>query len=362
VRRRSRRAPRRRPRDTASIADRVLSTRELNRALLERQLLLHRVPTAVPDAIEHLVGMQAQNPRDPYVSLWSRLEGFEPAALSELIETRRAVRISLMRSTIHLVTARDCVAIRPVLQAWLERNLHTATPWGRMLDGSDLEAIARAGRSALEREPMTFAELGRRLAAEFPGYDPSALGYAVRDHVPLVQVPPRGLWGASGRALHTPAVHWLGRPIPAKGDAAKLLRRYLAAFGPATLADFGAWSGLPMSAVPRPKGLRSFSDERGRELLDIPDGPLPDPVTPAPLRLLPDFDNALLGHADRSRIIPPELPARDVIGRPTLLVDGVVAGFWKRQRSGEITVEPLRRLPKRELANEIAALGAMFGD
>ena len=207
----------------------TLTTRALNRALLARQLLLERTEMPVSEALEHLVGLQAQNPRDPYLSLWARLDAFDPERLSELLANRRAVRISLMRATIHLVTARDALAIRPVLQRWLERNLFKATPFGRQIEGIDLDALTAAGRELLEREPMMFTELGRRLSKRFSGYDPIALGYAVREYVPLVQVPPRGLWGESGRALHTPAEHWLGQRFGPEPDIRRLLDRYLRA-------------------------------------------------------------------------------------------------------------------------------------
>jgi hypothetical protein len=330
-----------------------LTTRALNRALLARQLLLGRSEMPVPDALEHLVGLQAQNPRDPYLGLWSRLRAFDPAQLSDLLARRRAVRISLMRSTIHLVTAGDALAIRPVLQSWLERNLSTATPFGRQIDGIDVRALAAAGHELLVAEPMTFAELGRRLSERFPGYDPTALGYAVREYVPLVQVPPRGLWGESGRALHTPAEHWLEQPFGPAPEIQPLLDRYLRAFGPATMADFAAWSGLPVGPL---------SKRFGREPLDIDGAPLPDGDTPAPVRFLPDYDNVLLAHADRTRILPEGARGRDVIGRPTVLVDGFVAAFWKlERRTGAITVSPLRTLTAAERRDVLAEAELLLG-
>ncbi len=323
-----------------------LTIRALNRSLLARQLLLERTEMPVPEALEHLVGLQAQNPRDPYLSLWARLDAFDPERLSELLASRRAVRISLMRATIHLVTARDALAIRPVLQSWLERNLYKATPFGRQIEGIDLEALTAAARKLLVDEPMMFTELGRRLGERFPGYDPTALGYAVREYVPLVQVPPRGLWGESGRALHTPAEHWLEQTFGPAPDIQQLLDRYLRAFGPATAADFAAWSGLPVGPL---------TQRYGREPLDAPGAPLPDGDTPAPVRFLPDYDNVLLAHADRSRILPEGARGRDVIGRPTVLVDGFVAAFWKLdRRAGAITVSPLRKLVASERREVLA--------
>jgi hypothetical protein len=162
---------------------------------------------------------------------------------------------------------------RPLLQPTLERGLYTATPFGRRIDGIDVDALTAAGRELLESEPMTFADLGRRLAERFPEYDPEALGYAVREYVPLAQVPPRGLWGRSGRALHAPLEQWLGRRLNAKGDLEDLLHRYLRAFGPATGADFAAWSGLPVGPL---------NKRFGREQLDAPDAPLPTRTRPRP--------------------------------------------------------------------------------
>jgi hypothetical protein len=293
------------------------------------------------------------------------LRCFDPASLSELLEARRCVRISLMRATIHLVSDRDCCAIRPVLQPWLERNLHTATPFGRALDGIDVAALTAAGRELLEEQPMMFSELGRRLAERFPGHDPTALGYAVREHLPLVQVTPRGLWGRSGRALHAPASQWLGRTMPATGDVGELVRRYLAAFGPATAADFGAWSGLPKARSLIPSDLPRFRDERGRELFDIPDGDRPHPDEPAPVRFLPDYDNVLLAHADRSRIFFDGALPRKVIGRPTVLIDGFVAGFWRLEPSGPLTITPVGRWSarnRRAVLTEAEALLELLGD
>jgi hypothetical protein len=309
----------------------------------------------VAEAAEHLVGLQAQNPRDPYVSLWSRLNAFEPEQLSELIADRHAVRISLMRSTIHLVTARDCSKIRPVLQRSLERRLYTATPFGRQIEGIDLQALAAAGKELLAAEPLGWAELGRRLSERFPGYDPTALGYAIRECVPLAQVPPRGLWGRGGRALHAPAEQWLKHEFEPTGDVEPLLDRYLRAFGPATAADFAAWSGLPVGPL---------TERFGRKPLDAAGAPLPDPGAPAPVRFLPGYDNVLLGHADRSRILPAGVKAGEVIGRPTFLLDGFVAGFWKLERSAnELTVAAIRRLrtaDRRAVLDEARALADLL--
>ena len=226
---------------TAS-SESVLSKKALNRALLERQLLLRRSKLSVLEAINHLVGFQAQAPNPPYYGLWTRLEGFRQEQLTQLMIDRQVVRIALMRATIHLVTAEDCLMLRPLLQSVLERGLKGA--FGKQLEGIDLQAVIAAGRMLVEQQPRTFHELGKMLQEQWPSYDPAALGAAVRTWVPLVQVPPRGLWGESGQAVHTSSEQWLHRPLSADASAEKLIRRYLAAFGPASLKDMQVWSGL----------------------------------------------------------------------------------------------------------------------
>jgi hypothetical protein len=335
-----------------------LTVRALNRALLARQWLLGRVRRGVPSAVEHLVALQAQNTPSPYLALWSRLEGFRPEALSRLLSSRRAVRLALHRSTIHLVTARDCLALRPVLQPVLARA-HAASPFARRLGALDLGPLVGKARALLEDGPLTTSELGARLAALRPGADAEALGYAMRASLALVQVPPRGLWGEGGPPRCTTAEAWLGRALAADASPDGLARRYLAAFGPATAADFQTWSGLPggvtIFARLRPR-LRVFKDERGRELFDVPRAPLPDPDAPAPPRFLPDYDNAFLGHADRARIVAvedlPRMRAENAF-LPPFLVDGFIAGTWKLERvkaRATLVLRPMRRLPARDRA------------
>lgn len=314
----------------------ILGPRVLNRALLHRQLLLHRHDLSAAAALEHLVGMPSQNPSAPYVGLWSRLLDFQPDELSSMVQARKVVRIALMRWTLHTVTAADCVTLRPVLQPVMERRMQAC--FGRHLQGVDLERLTERGRSHVEQEPRSPGDVGRLLVDDWPEHEPRVLGNALAALAPLVHIPPRGIWGRNGRALQTTAQRWLGRPLARETAPDELICRYLAAYGPASVADIRAWSGMAgLGAVIerlRP-GLRSFRDERGRELLDIPDGALPDPETPASPRFLPDFDNATLAHADRARIVAVG-PQRRSLSPKTFLVDGFVRGSWRLIRGRSI--------------------------
>jgi hypothetical protein len=359
-------------RRTPSTAPPVLGPRALGRALLARQMLLARdADRTVPDAVHHLVGLQAQTPQSPYVALWSRLAGFDPGELGALLTERRAVRIALMRSTIHLVGADDCLFLRPLLADFLARAL-AQSGWSRGMAGLDLPAVAGAARALVEAEPLTSGELGRRLAELWPDRDPATLAQVARSRAALVQVPPRGVWGRSGAARLASAEHWLGRPLDGRASLADLVLRYLAAFGPASVMDVQAWSGLTrLREVADGLGaLVRFRSEDGRELLDVPDGPRPDPDTPAPVRFLPDYDNVVLGHADRSRIVDDGVRRRMMgvngVIPGSLLVDGRVAGSWSLDRDGDtasVVVTPFARLAaaaRAEVEAEGAALAAFL--
>jgi Winged helix DNA-binding domain len=338
-----------------------LSLRELNRTTLERQLLLRRAALAAGPAIGHLAGLQAQAPLAPYVGLWTRLAGFRPPWLSTLMTERTVVRAHLMRNTVHLVTAEDFIRFRPLVQPLMERGL--AGNFGPRLIGIDLAELREQAAALLAQSTLTRVELARRLAPRWPDHDPAALAYAATHLVPLVQVPPRGLWGESGQARFFLASAWLegnGR-AEEPGDAVEqLVLRYLAAYGPARVADVQAWSGLSrLREVTERLGarLRAFTGPDGGLLLDLADAPrATDPGLPAPPRFLPEYDNLLLSFAERSRVIPHRrpvpLPPGNGAAGGTLLIDGFWQADWKITRSsaakgrGEtiLTIQPFIRL------------------
>jgi hypothetical protein len=327
----------------------------LNRALLARHTLLERRRLGPLATIERLVGLQAQVPRDPYVALWSRLDGFEAAILSTAIEERRAVRMPLFRATLHLVTREDALQLRPVVRPVLDRGFYSGSPFGRNLDGLDVTAVLTEGRRLLEEAPRTRAELQPLLAERFPDHDAPSLAYACTYLLPTVQVTPRGLWRRSGRSAFTTLESWVGAPMAAGEAPDDLVMRYLRVFGPAAPADLRAWSGLPGAAeiIERLRpGPRTFRDEHGRELVDAPRAPLPDPETPAPVRFLPEYDNVVLGHDDRSRIVSADTKLWTEVGWGHVLVDGFTAARWRAfLDEGRLRIEPFRRLARAERAD-----------
>jgi hypothetical protein len=335
----------------------VLTPRALNRALLARQMLLERATVDPTTAVTDLVGLQAQAPLAPYVGLWSRLVDFDPGRLTRDLVERRVVRASLMRSTIHLVTADDALAIRRLVDPVLGRGFRTSQ-FARDLEGVDLAELLTVGRGLIEHRPSTRATLGAQLAERWPGRPADSLVYAITYLVPCVQVPPRGIWEKTGPPAWTTMEAWLGRPLEADPSIDELVLRYLAACGPATVMDVQAWSGLTrLRAVVerlRPR-LATFRDERHRELFDLVSAPRPDPDIPAPPRFLPEYDNVLLGHADRSRIIPNNrripLPPGNGATRGTVLLDGMFGGEWRIDRTGSrarLTIAPFEPMTATE--------------
>ncbi|QXC59981.1 winged helix DNA-binding domain-containing protein [Aquihabitans sp. G128] len=329
----------------------ALSPRALNRALLARQLLLERAAHDPVDVVRRLGGLQSQAPAPPYLGLAARIDGFDPEATSSLLADRALVRATTLRNTIHLHTAEDVLAWQPVLRPLAERFIG-GQPNRRRLEAvaDQLPEIVAAGASLLAEAPRTVQALGALLAERWPGIEPTALAHAARFLTPTVQPPPRGLWRTAGPAAFTTTEAWLGRAPTAEPDLDAFVLRYLAAFGPATAMDVQTWCGLtrlgPVLAHLRPQ-LATFTDERGRELFDLPEAPRPPAATEAPVRLVPEWDNLLLSHADRTRVISDEHRARiftdNGIIHPTVLVDGVVAGRWRLERTARaasITLHP----------------------
>lgn len=333
--------------------ERTLSVRELGRATLARQMLLTRERVTAVEAVERLVALQAQVREPPFVGLWTRVEGFRRAELVEAIERREVVRATAMRCTMHLMSARDYLAFWGAIQPAVERAVRGWT--GKRLAGLDMDRIVAAVREHLAEQPRTFAELRELVPEVAAAGNAQVVAYAVRAHLPLVQVPDGGSTGHSNAAPYGLAERVLGEPAAREPATAELVRRYLAAFGPASVADAQAWSGLTgLKAVfaELREELEVFRSETGVELFDLPGAPRPDPGEPAPPRLLPDYDNLVLAYKDRSRFVPEE--HRKAIFRPagvvraTFLVDGVVAGVWKRETGGDVTLDPFARLSGRD--------------
>ncbi len=347
-----------RSKPSASASAPELSRRALNRATLARQMLLERATVPVETAVARLAGMQAQIPRPPYLGLWTRLAGFERQALTAALHARRVVRATAFRGTLHLLTAEDLLAFRGTLQPMLSRGMQSILR--NRAESFDMDELLAAARTFFGREPATFDAVRTHLAERFPVADERAMGYAVRTHLPLVQVPDDSGWGFPAAAAFALAEHWLEREIPS-GNAGlpALVRRYLAAFGPASIADAQNWSGLGglRTTFEALRGeLATFRDGRGRELFDLPEAPRPAEETPAPVRFLPEYDNLVLGHDDRSRIVAdeyrPRLVTKNLQIPATFLVDGFVAGTCRIERTKRVAtlmLQPFGKLLKRDL-------------
>jgi len=336
------------------VSTRILTLRELNRATLDRQMLLERQTIPALDAVGRLAGLQAQVPSPPYVGLWTRLGDFRREELTRLMEERQVVRATLMRATLHLMAAEDYLLLRPALQPALTRSMNSIA--GKRLEGVDLDRIVGTAREYFESEPRPFADFRLLLAELEPDRDQSALAYAVRTQLPLVQVPTGGVWGYSGKVPFTTAEKWLGGDLSGSEDPCGLVLKYLAAFGPATVRDVQTWSGrmrLKEAVEEIKPELRIFRDENDNELLDLPDAPLPPGDTPAPPRFVPDYDNLVLSHADRGRVISDEHRKKVFLSaarvRATFLIDGFVRGAWKvekTRRTATLVIEPFERLAR----------------
>src|SRR5215207_1892955 len=332
-----------------------LSAKAVNRATLARQLLIERSDLSATEAIARLAGMQGQEPKHPYVGLWSRLQGFTDEQLTTAVREREVVRATLYRGTLHLVTAEDYLRFRSTLSPVLEAGLKLL---GDRAEGLEQDKVVTAAREILAKEPLTFTEVRDALQKEFPKANDRALGFCTRMLVPLVMFPADTRWGWPANARFTPAEEWLGAKIRRSAVPAELVVRYLAAFGPATPADFQTWSGLPKAKPLFDQAeLEQFTDENGKTLYDVKGAPRPDPDTPVPVRFLPEFDNLLLAHAKRERIIAdehrPAVFTKNLRIKSTYLVDGAVAGLWAtatKRGTATLTFTPFGRIPKRSVA------------
>ncbi|MFD4367879.1 winged helix DNA-binding domain-containing protein [Rhodococcus sp. NPDC058521] len=344
-------------------ADR-LTDRALGRATLARQFLLNRSDASALEMIEHLCGLQAQAPDPPYFALWCRLQGFRPEDLASLVENRDVVRIVAMRGTVFALSARDALTLRPLTQRILDQDLHTNTQHRENLRGIDVHALAAAGRELTADGPLTAVQMRPLLESRFPGRDGASLAHGIRGVVPMVQVPPRGVWGKSGPPALVPLESWVDAKLDAAPDVDAVMLRYLAAFGPASVKDAQAWSGLTglgeIFDRLRPR-LRVYLAESGAELFDLPEFPRPESDTAVPVRILAPFDNVLLSHADRTRIVDPEVRARIItqngIVKPAVLVNGRVVGFASTTRKNGcavLNVEPLKKIASRNRDSVVA--------
>ena len=334
----------------------AISTRALNRAFLARQMLLERHTLSALDAVERLVGLQAQVARPPFIGLWTRLRGFDKSELATALHGRRAVRVTAMRGTLHVMTTADYIAMRGAMQPMLTRGMQaTLRGRGALLE---MEALEVEARKFFSKSAATFDALRDHLKKRFPGADERAMAYAIRTHVPLVQVPTAAPWAFPAAADFALADEWLSKQVSTSAASPEaLVLRYLAAFGPATPADAQAWSGLPALREVfdslRPS-LVTFRDERKRELFDLPHAARPDEAVEVPVRFIPDFDNLVLSHEDRSRIMADahrgRVTLKNLQVRATFLVDGMVAGTWKSERkrtAAVLVIEPFGNIPKR---------------
>jgi hypothetical protein len=348
----------------------TLTDRQLNRATLARQWMLERADVAIPDAIAFLLGLQAQTSTGPYQGLWNRLKGFRHEDLTALITDKALLRATTMRTTLHLHTEADMRTIRPVMQAVLDRSW-TSTFRKRFAD-ADHDVVHRRGIELLDEGPLTSGALGKRLAETWPNAEPLALAQLLHCRETLIQIPPTRIWGHGGAPLLSRIETWTGEGLHDPIPLPDLVRRYLAAYGPASIMDMQSWSGLTKlaPAFEALKGeLIEFIGADGRTLYDLPDALRPDPDTPAPVRFLPEYDNVWLGFADRYRIQPQLAKDRMVLVNgyvAAYTVDGFIAGNWTMTRSKDlltITILPFRQLSKTEAAEvdaEARAVGTFL--
>jgi hypothetical protein len=337
------------------MADRILKLRELNRATLARQTLLERESLSAPAAVERLVGLQAQLASAPYVGLWTRLQDFRREDLAQEIENRKVVKATMMRATLHLCTAEDYLRFRTALKPLL---IGASGAIAKRRDADfDLEKVLKAARKFIGEKPRTFAEISDMLTKLMPDHDVGAMRYSVRTHIPLVQVPINTGWSYSNKPEFTLAESWIGQSVSPKDNLRELVFRYLAAFGPASVTDAQTWMGMKLKETFEKlrSELQTYRGEGRTELFDLPDAQLPAGDVPAPVRFLPEYDNLLLSHSNRSRVIADEyrskvyLPGLRVAA--TILLDGFVRGAWKIENTktaATLLIEAFDKLTKKD--------------
>ena len=335
----------------------MLTNRALSRATLARQMLLERSGKSIVEAVDWLIGLQGQVSEGPYQGLWSRLDGFRHEDLTALIVARTLVRATSFRATLHLHTVDDLLGARPLVQPTLDRMWKSAFG-NRRFGNNDVKAVHRAGVKLLDKQPMTGGQLGKALQAKFPEGEALAKSVLLQTKEILIQIPPTRIWGSGHAPIQTRAANWVSPPFKRTLQRDDLVRRYLRAYGPASVADMQSWSGISRlgeTFAALGDELVTFEGEDGRVLYDLPDAPRPDADTPAPPRFLPDFDNLLLGFADRSRMMSAEDSKRLAASTRSfraVLVDGTVAASWAievKKGAARLVVEPYRKLRKVEV-------------
>jgi hypothetical protein len=339
-------------REKKSMTERVLTLRELNRVTLARQFLLERTDRLPLEVIKWLVALQGQVSNAPYIGLWTRLQAFHRADLTGLLENKQVLRASSLRGTLHVIAADDYLLFHPLLKPALTRNLHL---FARRTDGFDLDRFIAEMQAYVREQPRTAVELRAKMEELYPDMGRQQIADSVRMQMALIQLPPAGNWGFTGKPAHMEAAIWLDRPLlNADSALTRLIQRYLAAFGPASVKDIQQWSGITgmrqaIEAL-RPE-LLIFRDEQGRELFDLPNAPRPSVDTPVPVRFLPEFENMLFSYEERGRIVDrayyPAIFMQNGLNCATFLVDGFVAGTWKIERgpiSTTLVIQPFNPL------------------
>ena len=343
----------------------ILTNRQLNRATLARQMLLERSDMGIVDAVRFLGGLQAQQSNDPYIGLWSRLNGFTHEALTALIVDKTLARATTMRGTLHLHTADDLVGFRALVQGFLDAMWKSN--FLKRFGDEDKAKVRRAGVRILDKGPITAGDLGKQLKAKFPGAEPLALSVLLQLSETLIQVPPTRIWGNGSAPQLVRVENWLPGQTSAL-TRTDLVRRYIAAYGPASINDMQIWCRLTKLSTEFKaieKELVTFEDEEGRVLYDFPDAPRPPADTPAPVRFLPLYENAYLGYDNRRRMLMEEDLKRINIFenfKPGVLIDGVIAAGYvvsRKKDAARLEIEPYHKLTKKQ-AREVEAEGEAF--